>query len=178
MNIAGIKIFFSGENMKRINETDIKEILGAVQAINEAPFEYLAGVLQAEQPPLYEYLYAVEPNGLSDAERMVLLQGAVMGWHIVKESCGAGTIIDSEYLYNQLEENIDLLEERDRDLGDFDEALFSVVDESAQPVLLGFLMDYVVEQQDEYGGAVSDEVIPVIVLHLKTVIESLLVNQQ
>ena len=178
MNIAGNKISFSGEYMKRINETDIQEILGAVQALHEAPFEYLAAAMQTEQPPLYEYVSAVEGNGLSDAERVVLLQGAVIGWHIVRESCGTGTIIDSEYLYNQLEENIDLLEERDRDLGDFDEALFSVVDESAQPVLLGFLMDYVVEQQDEYGGAISDEVVPVIVLHLKTVIESLLVDGQ
>lgn len=159
--------------MKRIREDEIKEALGAVEALHESPFEYLAALMKAEQPSLYEYLYSVEGGGLSEAERAVLVHGAVMGWYIVKELSGTGTILDSEYLYNYLEINIDLLEERDRELGDFDEALFSIVDESEQPVLLGFLMDYVVEQQDEYPGEINDEVIPVIVLHLKTVIESL-----
>lgn len=163
--------------MKLIKEDEIKEILSAIEALHESPFESLTEIMRSEQPSVYEYLFAVEANGLSETERAVLIHAGVMGWYIVKELSGTGTIIDSEYLYNQLELNIDLLEERDRDLDDFDEALFSVVDESAQPVLLGFLMDYVVDRQDEYAGEISDEVIPVIVLHLKTVIESLLVDR-
>jgi len=67
------------------------------------------------------------------------------------------------------------LESREEEAGDFDEALLSLInDENGEPFLMNFLMNLVVDRPADYGGEIRDQSVPVIIVHLKTVMDCLL----
>jgi hypothetical protein len=43
---------------------------------------------------------------------------------------------------------------------------------------MGFLMNIITDRPDEYGGTIRDEVIPVIILHIKTIVDCLIVDEK
>lgn len=163
--------------MKQISEQDIEKTLGGLEKTD--PFGSLLREMGREQPAIADYLYEAEGNDINDDERELLVNFSALAWKIISESLGRRPEASFEYLGGQLERNIDLVEERDEETGDFDESLISILPEfNQQPVLMGFLMDIITDRPDEYGGTIRDEVIPVIILHIKTIVDCLIIDEK
>lgn len=161
--------------MKLIGENEIDMVLGKLEALNKNPFDYLFDQLDKAQPAIVDYLYEVEGEDINEDERDLLINFSTLGWHIIKELLNPGRKVSADYLDECMEKNVALLENREEPDGEeIDESvldLFSEINE--QPVLMGFLINLVVDRPDDYSGTIRDEVIPIIILHIKTVVDSL-----
>jgi len=166
--------------MKLIGETEIDEVLGKLEALNKNPFDYLFDQLDKEQPAIVDYLYEVEGEELNEDERDLLINFTTLGWHIVKELSEKSERVSPDYLDECLEKNIALLEEQEgREDEELDESLLDIFSEiNEQPVLIGFLINLIVDRPEDYSGTVRDEMIPIIILHIKTVVDSLVTGKK
>lgn len=166
--------------MKLIGENEIDEVLGKLEALNKNPFDYLFDQLDKEQPAIVDYLYEVEGEELNEDERDLLINFSTLGWHIIKELTENSKKISPDYLDECLEKNIALLEEQEeREEEELDESLLDIFSElNEQPVLMGFLINLIVDRPDDYSGTVRDEMIPIIILHIKTVVDSLIIEKK
>lgn len=161
--------------MEQISEEKIQEVIAAMNSRGGNPLDSLFEEMDREQHAVTDYLFEVEGESLNDDERDLLITFTTLGWHIIKVSVGAGRIVTDEDLSGRLDRNAEILERREEEKGDFDEALMSVLSEdNEQPVLMGFLLNLVVDRPAEYGGTIRDQFIPVIMLHMKTVVDCLL----
>jgi hypothetical protein len=100
----------NGKRMKQISEQDIEKTLGGLE--KNDPFGHLIREMEREQPAIAEYLYEAEGNDLNDDERDLLVNFSALAWKIISESLGRRAEASFEYLGDQLERNIDLVEER------------------------------------------------------------------
>lgn len=161
--------------MELISEDRINEIIAAMNGLGGNPLDKLFEKMDQEQHAVTDYLFEVEGDALNEDERDLLITFTTLGWHIIRETLGAIGIATDEELSGRLERNADLLESREEETGDFDAALLGLLtDDNDQPVLMGFLMNLVVDRPAEYGGKVRDQSLPVLLLHIKTVVDCLL----
>lgn len=161
--------------MEQISEARISEVITAMNGRGGNPLDKLFEEMDREQHSVTDYLFEVEGDSLNEDERDLLISFTTLGWHIIRESLGKTRTVTDEELSGRLERNAGLLETREEETGDFDEALMGMLtDDNDQPVLMGFLVNMVVDRPAEYGGTIRDESVPVMMLHIKTVIDCLL----
>ena len=164
--------------MKLISEHDIDRVLEELRGNRKEPLKYIVNAMHKAQPAVYEYLMSVEEDELNFDERNLMLNFVSIGWHVIKETIGDGGIIDEESLDARLAINIDLIEEMDADDNEPEFDLISlIIDNSEQPVLMGFLINLVVDRPEDFSATVRDEVLLVILLHIKTVLDCLLFSE-
>lgn len=161
--------------MDQISEARISEVIAAMNGQGGNPLDRLFEEMDREQHSITDYLFEVEGDSLNEDERDLLISFSTLGWHIIRESLGETRMVTGEELGVRLERNAGLLETREEETGDFDEALMGMLtDDNDQPILMGFLVNMVVDRPAEYGGTIRDESVPVMMLHIKTVIDCLL----
>ena len=166
-------------SMNMIAEQDIDSVVARLGSTEELSMDRLFEKMDGEQHPVVDYLYEVEGDDLNQDERDMMINFSIIGWFIISEILGCSGKVTDTFLGSQLERNADLLEEREVELGDFEDALISVLPEySGQPVLMGFLANLVIDRPEEYTGDIRNEMIPVIIMHIKTVMDCLILGDE
>ena len=160
--------------MEQISVQQIDGVIAGLGTLGENPIDKLFERMDGEQHGVVDYLFEVEGDALNADERDILISFTTLGWHILREF-GCVKTVEDEKLGIMLEKNSDLFEKKEEETGDFATALHRLlVDDVEQPVLMGFLMNLVVDRPPEYGGDIRDESIPIIMVHIKTVVDCLI----
>ena len=160
--------------MEQISVEKIDGTVAGIGALGDNPIDILFERMDGEQHNVVDYLFEVEGDALNADERDILISFTTLGWHILSEN-GCKKTVEEESLGIMLERNSELLEKKEEESGDFETALHSLlIDDVEQPVLMGFLMNLVVDRPPEYAGDIRGESIPVIMIHMKTVIDCLI----
>lgn len=163
--------------MNLITEEKIKEIVSALSSFGNDPLSALFEKMDAQQHFITDYLFEVEGDYLNQDERDLLISFTTLGWHIINETLKIEREINDDELSARLDYNADLLHDKEKEMGSFDDALSSMLnDEGEEPFLMLFLMGLVVDRPDEYGGTIRDEAVPVIIMHIKTVMDCLMAS--
>ncbi len=166
--------------MNLITEQDIDSILGTLQGAGENPFTDLLKLVKREQPGIFEYLREAEGDELNPDERTMLSNVSAIAWFVIKKSLGCGRPVGADYLDRRLQRNIDLIEDEQRDADEPDESggsLAGILSEfNEQPLLMTFIVNLVTDRPENYEGKVREEMLPVIVMHLKTVVDALVLH--
>ncbi len=163
--------------MNTITEDKIKEIVGGLNSLGNDPLTRLFEKMDAQQHYITEYLFEVEGDYLNEDERDLLISFTTLGWHIINETLKIEREINDDELSARLDYNADLLHEIENEMKDFDEALSNIFNEdNDEPFLMLFLMGLVIDRPPEYGGTIREEMVPVIIMHIKTVMDCLLAS--
>ncbi len=163
--------------MNTITEEKIKEIVGGLNSLGNDPLTQLFEKMDAQQHYITDYLFEVEGDYLNEDERDLLISFTTLGWHIINETLKIEREISDDELSARLDYNADRLNEIEKEMENFDEALSSMLnDESEEPFLILFLMGLVIDRPPEYGGTIRDEAVPVIIMHIKTVMDCLITS--
>jgi hypothetical protein len=158
--------------MKQIADQDIEKILDDLGDLDDAAIERLFQDMDRENPAIIDYLHEVEGDAFKDAERNLLVDTAIIGWHIIKETVGARKVKEGE-LDERLEKNTDLFDVGDDDADESEEELKAMFSDcNNQPALMLFLVSLVVDQPEERKG-IRDDLLITIIVHLKTVVDCL-----
>ena len=160
--------------MKLITDIDIEKIFKMLMAAGENPFALILKKMEQEQPALVEYLFEADEEDLNDDERDLLVNAGIIAWNIIRETLGEAPVKSDDFIDLRLERNMDLFEkEQETDDGSdehFDN-LFSA--DNDQPMLMRFLLDIFMERPEGYQGEIRDEMVPILMLHVKTVVDCL-----
>ncbi len=168
-------LYHKGKKMRQITEEKIGEVVDALESMGQNPLEKLFEKMDGEQHCVTDYLFEVEGEEFNEDERDLLISFTTLGWHIIRELTGRDHRVSDDELSERLERNAEMLESREKEVGDFEEALLSLInDEEGEPFLMNFLMNLLVDRPAEYGGDIRDQSVPVILVHLKTIMDCLL----
>ncbi|HDP79572.1 MAG TPA: hypothetical protein ENN21_01875, partial [Spirochaetes bacterium] len=165
--------------MKLITDIDIEKIFKMLMAAGENPFALILKKMEQEQPALVEYLFEADEEDLNDDERDLLVNAGIIAWNIIRETLGEAPVKSDDFIDLRLERNMDLFEkEQETDDGSdehFDN-LFSA--DNDQPMLMRFLLDIFMERPEGYQGEIRDEMVPILMLHVKTVVDCLVLDEE
>lgn len=161
--------------MHVITEEKIKEIVTSLNSFGNDPLSSLFEKMDTQQHFVTDYLFEVEGDYLNQDERDLLISFTTLGWHIINETLKIDREISDDELSARLDYNADLLNEKEKEMGNIDDAISSMLnDEAEEPFLMLFLTGLVVDRPKEYGGTIRDEAVPVIIMHIKTVMDCLM----
>ncbi len=159
--------------MREITGDTINTAIERLGDFGEQTLSALYKRMEKEQPAIMGYLAEAE-DGLSDDERDFLTQISVVGWHIITTAFGAGSAVSDASLDSQLERNIDLFESYPEDDGTPGSDLRSLLSTfNGQGALMDFLMSMLVNRPEAFDGEIRDEMVPAMMIHMKTVIDCL-----
>ncbi|HSV96392.1 MAG TPA: hypothetical protein VLM75_05580 [Spirochaetota bacterium] len=166
--------------MKLISENDINTAVAKMGAYGDNPIQSLISVMNGEQGDLLDYLVEVEADDFNRDERDLLLTVVVTAWFILKDAAGSMPPKSGAFIDYLLERNLDRYEEIGEEEevtadGFFDE-LFA--EGAEQPILMGFLSGLVLDRPESYAGEIRDEHVPAILLHVKTVVDALVLDEE
>ena len=165
--------------MKLISENDINTAVNRMGSYGANPMEAILTRMRDEQEELFRYLVEVDADELNEDERDLLVTVSATAWFIMKETLGAVPPKSGEFLDYLLERNLDRYE----DLGEEEDTVDSFFDElitgeAEQPILMGFLSGLVLDRPEGYSGQIRDEHLPAIVLHVKTAVDALALDEE
>ncbi len=163
--------------MKKITEKDIDRSFDSLKGRKD-PLRFLLEKLREEQPDIYDYLQEVEDDYFSSDEREMLIHTVLTGWDVIKSALNRNRQISSLDLDFQLERNTDLqydiLENRERNDKSFIESFYQ---DNNQPFLMDFLISLYIELPDDLSGSIREEAVPSMIVHTKTVVDCLLMDE-
>ncbi len=161
--------------MKKITEEDIDKALAKLEHAQSNPFDKLFEAMDQEQPALVDYLYELEGDELNEDERGMLINVAVISWHIIKETVGVDTRVTDDQIDAQLEKNCSLLDERKEKIQEIDEDFINLFAKfNKQPELMSFIVSLIADRPSEYDGNLREDMIAMISLHIKTLVDCLI----
>ncbi len=163
--------------MKQITETEIERVTELLE-LKEKPLKYLFESMDRREPELFNYIATIDEDEFNDYERSILMAAAATGWHIIEQVKGHNDHIRDFLIDDQLERNIDLFDgyfEGNSDNRNI-KKMFIVYND--QPFLIAFLMDFMLNQPPVHNSQLRDDRIFLLSLHLKTVIDCLVVNEE
>jgi hypothetical protein len=167
--------------MDIVTEHDIETILEVLSQEAEEPFIHLLKMVRKEQPYIFQYLREAESEELNSDERTLLCNVSAAAWYVLKKTVSPAGTVSARHLDARLEANLDLIEGEDREdiTGEGDEMSLAglLADFNEQPMLMTFLVDLVTDRPAGYAGNVREEMLPVIVMHVKTIVDSLLLPE-
>jgi len=168
-----------GEGMKLISENDVNAAVAKMGAYGDNPIQSLIAVMNGEQGDLLDYLVEVDADEFNPDERDLLVTVAVTAWFILKDAGGSMPPKSGAFVDYLLERNLDryedIVEEEETADGFFDEFFAGGAE---QPILMGFLADLVLDRPEGYKGEIRDEHVPAILLHVKTVVDALVLDEE
>ncbi|TAL33192.1 MAG: hypothetical protein EPN93_14255 [Spirochaetes bacterium] len=168
--------------MDLITEHDIDTILEVLSQEAEEPFIHLLKMMRKEQPNIFQYLRDAESDEFNGDERTLLCNVSAVAWYVIKKTTGAGEKVSAHHLDARLEANLELIEDGDReelpDDGDEMSLAGMLADFNEQPMLMTFLVALVTDRPAGYAGNVREEMLPVAVMHVKTIVDSLLLPEK
>jgi len=173
-----LKLFAPEEFMKTITENDIETAINRLNSIQDNPMEQIFEDMDSQQNEIIDYLFEVEGDDLNEDERDLLIDTAVLGWYIVKEIAGCDKKISGNCLDSRLQNNIEIFEEKEEQSTDSEVNLFTIFSESnEQSDLMKFLTGFVIDSLDDKSLNVRDELLVNIMLHVKTIVDCLVIKE-
>lgn len=165
--------------MKLISETDVNTAVAKMGAYGDNPIQSLIAVMNGEQGDLLDYLVEVDADDFNQDERDLLVTVSVTAWFILKDAAGSMPPKSGAFVDYLLERNLDRYEE----IGEEEETADGFFDElfaegAEQPILMGFLSGLVLDRPESYAGEIRDEHVPAILLHVKTVVDALVLDEE
>lgn len=165
--------------MKLISENDINTAVNRMGSFGANPMEAILTRMRDEQEELLRYLVEVDADEFNEDERDLLVAVSATAWFIMKETFGAVPSKSGVFLDFLLERNLDRYEE----LGEEEETADSFFDElitgeAEQPILIGFLSGLLLDRPEDYSGEIRDEHLPAIILHVKTAVDALALDEE
>ncbi len=163
--------------MMIITESEINDAFYKLDSSKENPFEGIFELMDIDQPSIIDYLYEVEGDEFSEDERGMLLNIAIIAWYVLNEEMDIKPKIEGESLDSQLERNTSLFDEEGQNNDDIDEETMKLFSKfNKQPELMEFLVNLVLETPHDYEGKIRKEMILVLLMHIKTVVDVLVNN--
>ncbi len=163
--------------MDIITEGKINEVMSGLRSLGNDPFSSLFEKMDVQQHFITDYLFEVEGDYFNQDERDLLISFTTLGWHIVNETLKIEKEITDDELSARLDNNADILNKKEKEMGNIDAAVASMLaDESEAPFLMLFLMLLIIDRPDEYGGTIRDDSVPVIIIHIKTIMDCLIAS--
>ncbi len=163
--------------MKQIAEKDIDSVFNTLHK-RKYVLRFLIQKCLKEQPDIFQYLMEVEDDYFTTDERNILNHVVLTGWRIIKSVLDCKRKISPLDLDFQLERNIDLQHEilanRESTDKSFIESLYRY---NNQPFLMDFLISLFVELPGNISGSIREEAVPVMIIHTKTVMDCLLMDE-
>ncbi len=159
--------------MREITGDAINRAIAQVNEFSEQQFAALFKRIENEQPAIMGYLAEAEDE-LGEDEREFLTYLSVVGWYIITTALGNKSKVIDAALDSQLERNIGLFENYSEDKMTPGSDLRSLLSTfNGQGALMDFLMSMLVDRPDSFEGEIRDEMIPAMMIHMKTVIDCL-----
>lgn len=165
--------------MKLISEQDIDRVVEHLGRIERTPFERLFILLSEEQPAVAGFIKNIDNEDFRPDEKNLLTHVSVIAWHVISETLGASVRKSADFIEYLLERNMDLFEELEDESGEdegFFDGIFSEFNE--QPLLMRFLAGMVIDRPDFYEGVIREEMVPLVLLYVKTVVDALLMDEE
>ncbi len=165
--------------MKLISEKEINAAVARMSTYGDDPIGSLLESMGVEQTDLCAYLVEVDKDELNQSERALLLTVVVTAWFIMTETAGAIPPKSGDFLNYLLDCNLDRYEEvieEEKTDDDFFDEMFAGGAE--QLLLMGFLANLVIDRPESYTGEIRDEHIPAIMLHIKTAVDALALDEE
>jgi hypothetical protein len=160
--------------MREITGDAINSAIERLGDFGEQAFDALYKKMEKEQPAIMGYLAEAEDE-LNDDERDFLTQISVVGWHIITTAMGARREVSDDLLDSQFERNIGLFENYSEDKGAPGSDLRALLSTfNGQGALMDFLMSMLVDRPESFEGEIRDEMVPAMMIHMKTVIDCLI----
>jgi hypothetical protein len=159
--------------MREITGDAINRAIAQVNEFSEQQFAALFKRIENEQPAIMGYL-AEADDELGEDEREFLTYLSVVGWDIITTALGNKSKVIDAALDSQLERNIGLFENYSEDKMTPDPTCAPCSRLlNGQGALMDFLMSMLVDRPDSFEGEIRDEMIPAMMIHMKTVIDCL-----
>ncbi len=164
--------------MKLISESDIDTAVERMGSFGTDPLGDLFLRMREEQADLCRYLLEADADEFNEDERDLLVTISVVAWFIMNEIMGQAPPKSGEFLDYLLERNLDRFEDPD----DQDQTADSFFDElitggAGQPILMDFLIRLALNRPGDYPGVIRDDHVPSIVMHVKTVVDALALDE-
>ena len=160
--------------MKKITPAQINKTFAALNKKGGNVIGGLLDIFMEEQPALFDYIREGDES-LNVDERELLLTAAVMGWHILREAGGARDEIDDDAIDERYETNLDLFNDsREGEAGG--SAMDLLAQGNEQRALMDFLAGLMVKRPSSFTGDIRDEALVPMILHLKTVVDCLVLG--
>ncbi|MCX7679994.1 MAG: hypothetical protein N2316_12375 [Spirochaetes bacterium] len=160
--------------MSIITEKNINRVLDSLASLESDPFFKLCTMMDNQQKNISKYLIDVEPNFFNEEENYLLFTLTALAWHIINESVIIIREVHYDELIAQLDANVKLIEKEVKNSSNSVECLVSIaINEGAQPVLMSLIVGLLVNRPKNNGVNVRDAAIPIIILHVKTVVDCL-----
>ncbi|MCP4137217.1 MAG: hypothetical protein GY754_39980 [bacterium] len=165
--------------MTLITEDHINNALEKLEQSDENPFDGIIEAMDLEQQPLVNYLYEAEGDETSDEERDLLIFCGAIAWYIFNETTGCKNKIENESLDSQLDKNIELFEKMEElDEDSADDMMDILTKYNNQPELMDFILGFAGDGQQANSDTVREDILLVIILHVKTVIDCLVLSEE
>lgn len=163
--------------MERIAIKDIQKINGRVNRAKKDPFKKMQREFKRQQPVLNAYLNEIITSHFEGKEGALFYHVALLVWRIVDEVIGCEAEVSENYINVQIDRNTDLFEaffEKERNPEEFVEMLYVY---NKEPNLTEFMVGFL-SQAEEDGGGISEESFPMMVMHLKTLVDCLVLDEE
>jgi len=162
--------------MKQLTYDDIKTVLDEMPKDSVYLNEYLMAEFSSQQPEIFDFVN--NSFIFNEDELVMVLCAAEMGWHIISRILNRNLRVSGGFVYEQYCRNIELVDGSDyRDKGMMPEIIKIIHHSNEQVYLMTYLVRLLKQGLVEPGSSVRQEIFPVLIMYVKTVVDCLLLDE-